>query len=867
MNNEKSSLAILKTLRKELIVLVTSSFGLIISIIIFSTPLMGMFALGPIVSPGGIFGSAYGSTYSSGIIHVPTITDSVTIIRDIWGVPHIYGDNLEDVAFGLGYCQAQDRLFQMEMVIRNGKGLMSEILGNDSLNSDIYFKKLGIEKAAQEMIDTYEIERQTNEKLDRFLNVLDSYTAGVNYMIDKRIRENKLPIEYQLLGFKPSEWTNLNTFVYNRLMSLMLTYNTYDLHSTIIRDELFNGNTTAMNEIYPINNTYYQVPVVPTYGNYTTSSSTKLSYSEPSFDKGLREHLTPLYQVLKQTPDSLKFFQNSWIGSNNWVANGSKTTTGKPILCNDMHLGISLPHIWYEAHLVAKNDDLNVYGYTLTGTPVVLVGYNTHIAWGFTNVANDAVDWYEYVWKDQNQYWSGKENKWKSVSKRTVSIPVKGHGNYTLNISYTEDGVVMSDVMGKSNIAMKWGATNEPTYEILALMGVNLAKNWEEFNDSMQYFKDPTQNIVYADKVGNIALRPTGRFIKRNYFGEGRFILNGSDPTLDKDWEYIPFNELPFAFNPPQKYLASANQKTAGPNYPYYISSAQAPGYRGRSINRLLNEAPDGSIDVDFMKDAQCGRGGIFDTAAEAFTPFITSAVQSSNSLTSLATEALSILVDWQNSPDKFLMNKTFNAPTIYYQTMRRFREYVWEDEFEAAGGLSGVKRPQDNVLEYLVKTQPSSSWFDDINTQTIETRDDILLKAFNQAVTDLKEEFGSDTSQWLWGNYHRMYFNHLAGITSFAANEEGFPHDGSGYTLLAAGGRYVRHGPSERMVVDFSNLTNCWSVIPGGASGNPASPHYYDQALELWMKAEYHLMYIEYITPQTFPKDQTIATIILKPR
>ena len=861
-----------RDLYKQGAILAASIVAIVLLIIVFSTPIMGMFALGPIVSPGGIFDASYSSTYSSKTVSLTGIDDTVIIKRDNWGVPHIFAKSQKDAVFALGYCHAHDRMFQMEMTIRTGMGRMAEIMGNDSLDDDIYYETLGIGKAAQEMLNQFESERSTNSELDEMLNILDAYVDGVNYEIQHRIRTKTLPIEFQLLGFKPSPWSPLKTFVYNRLMSLMLTYSTYDLHATILRDELFNGNLTAMEEIFPLNNTYYQVPIVPKYGNYSLPPVSQTvgveELQSSSIDTEARS--LAIKSILDNTPESVRFFQQSWIGSNNWVANGTKTATGAPILCNDMHLSIDLPHIWYEAHMVATDEDWNIFGYTLTGTPTVVVGFNTHVAWGFTNVGNDAVDWYEYVWNaDKTQYWSGTDNTWKALSERPVNIPVKGQSNYTGTIKYTEDGVVMAETMGKTLIAFRWTATESPTYEILALSGANKARNWQEFNESMQYFSDPTQNCVFADSDGNIALRPTGRFIKRNFTEalQGRFIQNGSDPNLDKSWEYIPFDELPYDLNPAQGYLASANQKSTGPDYQYYISSAQAAGYRGRSINRHLYEAPDGSIDVDFMKDAQCGEMGILDISAESFTPFFVNATEQSGQISSgtIAADALSELKDWHNSNYRYLMNKTFVGPTIFYATMSRFKQYVWQDEYEEAG--VSASKPQDNTLEYLVREKPNSPWFDNISTtSTVEDRDDIIVKAFLKAVEDLEEEFGSDiTNDWKWGKYHRMFFNHLAGIPAFGKGS--YDHDGSGYTLLAAGGRRVGGGPSERMVVDFSNISNSWSVLPAGISGNPANPHYADQALELWMKGKYHLMLIQYDTAEEFPKEYLEATVTLKPK
>ncbi|MHA1449636.1 MAG: penicillin acylase family protein [Candidatus Hodarchaeales archaeon] len=851
-----------RVIMQNILILGSSIAGIFILIMIFSMPIMGMFSLGPILSPGGIFASSHGTSYS-GVVHVTGIDNEVTIIRDNWGVPHIYGKTHADVAYALGYVHAQERLFQMEMTIRTGLGRMSEIMGESSLEDDIWYQTIGIEKSAKEMLAVYNQERAANPEFAKLLDILDAYCEGVNHVIDHKIRTSSLPVEFKLLGFEPEHWSPLKTFVYNRLMSLMLTYSTYDIQATVIRDELFNGNTTAMDEIFPLNQTTYQVPVIPNYGNFTVPPPLYKVVAGTTENTG--RCTAAIESILDRMPESVKFFQQSWIGSNNWVVDGNKSSTGKPILANDMHLSISLPHIWYEAHLVAPEDGLNVYGYTLTGTPVVIVGFNTNVAWGMTNVANDAVDWYEYVWNaDGTMYWSGKENGWKAPTAVSLSIPVKGKANHTATVLYTEDGVIMGDMKGLNTLAMRWSATESPTYEILAMFGANIATNWQDFNDSMQYFQDPTQNVVFADKDGNIALRPTGRFIKRNYFGEGRFVFNGSDPAINKTWDYIPYNELPLAVNPDQHYLASANQRSAGPDYQYFISSAQDDGYRGRSINRWLSGAPDGTVDVDFMKDAQCGLKGIYDICAESFTPFFIRAIQQSGQVTSgNKAAALASLVNWNSSEDRYQMRGDLTGPTVYYKVMKEFRNAVWDDDwFESGLNTLGIRHPQDNVLEYLVRERPDSSWFDDITTGETESRDDLIVLAFNSAVTNLEQELGTDTTEWIWGNYHQMKFNHMTGISSLSRGP--FPHNGSRNTLLAAAGLTVTHGPSERMVVDFNNISNSWSVLPTGNSGILTNPHYDDQ-IALWLAGDYHLMLVDKVTVESFPASHMEAKLVLK--
>ncbi|MHA2245316.1 MAG: penicillin acylase family protein [Candidatus Hodarchaeales archaeon] len=850
----------------------SASFGLSIGSMIIVTlillfPIEGFFPLANLVNMGGIYRASSGADHPiKNTIKIDGIDGTVTILRDTWGIPHIYGISEKDLSFGLGICHAQDRLFQMDIIIRTGMGLMSEIMGVSSLSDDIYFRKLGLTEAAEELLDVYEKERNNNPIFDEAMNNSEAYCQGVNTIIEQKIKSNTLPPEFHLLNYQPTEWTPLKALVYNRIMSLMLSYNNRDILATLIYESF---GEEAAQEIIPTNSVY-QIPVVPEYGNYSLPSyllpaakiSSENSAMLPTRTKKDHENLIiACKDVLSKTPEMLKVFQQSWIGSNNWVVNGTKTTSGKPILCNDMHLPITLPHIWYEAHMVSSESGLNVYGYTLAGTPLIVIGYNTHVAWGATIVASDSVDWFEYIWNPNNddQYLNRNTGSWKNIREKTIEIPVRNQPNHTETISYTDDGVILTE-SGKP-LAMKWTATVEPTYEYIAFHLANRAKNWAEFNESMQFFKDPAINIVFADIDGTISLRPTGRFIKRSYFGEGLLVQNGSNPSTPIDWEYIPFNKLPLSVDPPQNYLASANQKSTGPDYQYYITSFQAEGYRARAINRVLREARDGSIDVEFMKDLQCEAGGILDTCAESFVPFFDDAI-SGVQLSEVESAAQTALENWQSGSNAFLMRKNLVAPTIYAQTMERYREYVWEDDYTNVG--LDVRYPQDNTLEYLTRISPNSRWFDDVSTDGInETRDDIIIKAFKQAILDLSFEFSDDTTTWLYGSYHQIEINHLAGVSSLSRGP--FPHDGSVYTLLAAGGRTVDSGPSERMIIDLNNQSNCLSVIPTGASGHPASSHYFDQ-FDLWINCEYHPMLIQFDSSVAFPRNYLESTLILQP-
>ncbi|MFX1313664.1 MAG: penicillin acylase family protein [Promethearchaeota archaeon] len=829
-----------------------------------------MAPLGDILFPGDGIWRVPGEVPHYEKLYIKGLEDSVTVYRDEWGVPHIYAATEEDLCFALGYIHAQDRLFQMDLARRNVRGKLSEVIGPLALEEDKYNLAMGMEYWANKTL--HNAIKMQEEGTIEYMNSVYSYTDGVNYYINSH--QNDLPIEYTILGFTPTKWTPLDTFCFSKYMSKMLTWEYSDLYNLQALETLGETNFTELFRSY---STYGQIPICPNYGNYNDSSKLTYNGGPLHINSNVIDTISSFLRNIEKITSEKNLMEaqdQNIIGSNNWVVDGIKSSTGKPILCNDMHLAWNMPGIWYEAHLVAEETDYNIHGFTLAGVPIPIVGNNEYLAWGFTNVDYDVMDWYFYEEIDSDHYiYKGEIAEYKT---RTYNIKIKGQGAEEFTVKETVYGPVLNDFLDnnipdslesdKIVLAPKWTGNNITT-EFRAIYGYGHAKNRAEFDEASSYFHNPAQNHVYADVYGNIAIRPTGLVPIRDdslnpswHFGNGSLPYNGSNG--EGEWiGYVPFEELPNTINPSQHYLASANQIVVGPNYKKYtLQNNWATGYRARRINELLNNSADGTVGIEKMKEIQLD---IKSTAARAFVPYLIDAIKK---LPSEEKDSVIINIETQLKNWDYDMDKDLAAPTIYRKWIDFYQDYTFNDEFEAAGTSI---RPSLNVLEKLTRDDPNSKWFDDIETSIIENRTDIIIKALNSAVESLLEFYGTDdVIAWRWGDIHKILFPHLVpGFDSLTIGP--FEGDGSGYTVnpsrvnITDGVGYAQSGASERMIIDFTDLENSLSVIPSGQRAIANSKHYSDQLEDLFIKGKYHRRYF-YGDIEDFPQDHIESTIRL---
>ncbi|MBN2156461.1 MAG: penicillin acylase family protein [Candidatus Lokiarchaeota archaeon] len=847
----------------------------------FSLPFGMIPALGNLLFPGGGIWNIPGEVPEYEELDVFNLNDDVTIIRDKWGVPHIYARNEADLAFALGYCHAQDRMFQMDMGRREVQGRLAEVLGELAPGVEEYDKfnlALGM-KYWSEKTAEYALELQENGTID-YMDDWTKYADGVNYYLDTH--KNQKPLEYYLLDFEPERWNIVDSFSYTAYMSSMLIMQFSDLTRY---SDLMAYQSSGYEEWYfeKYNNVHpYQIPIVPEYGGYSSlpvPQSFKLDISTANIElaNGFTNFLDSIDDLPYQTDLLTREYTH---GSNNWVVNGSKTTTGKPILCNDMHLAWNSPGIWYEAHLVCENTGLNTYGFTIAGVPIPVVAHNNYVGWGFTNSGMDVQDFYYYEEVNDTHYIYNKTTI--PYTFKNYDIKVKGQKEpIELVIKETVHGPVVSELSYMGFSAENFGlenvvlATQWTLYNITntfrALYGFNHATNLVEFNEASKFFDVPGQNIVYADVYGNIQIRPTAHVPIRDdsnipswHTGNGTLPYNGSNG--EGDWiGYIPFGDLPVSTNPIQKYLTSANQVSVGPDFTQYHlqSYGYADGYRARRINEVLSAALDGTIDIEFMKNLHLD---IKSVPAAEFTPIILTELDNyyGSSKPLSISSIYTILDEW----DDYRMDKDLVAPTIFRVWRNEIYDAIYGDE---SNQYNIDAYPDFNLVEYIMKENATSHWFDDVTTtSTIENRSDCIVKAMNQTITYLTNLFGSENpTTWRWGEIHKGAFPDLLGIGVGYIGP--FELDGSGYTVTPSGiglrsnsVRYATHGASERLIVDFSNLNNSISVIPSGQRAIQSSKHYSNQLIELFLQGKYHEQWFTN-TASNFPTQAISSQIYFK--
>ena len=849
-------------LKKNTIAFSTALVASILVLVVFSMPILGLPSLGELLFPGNGLWTVPGEPQSE-MLYVDGMDDEVTVIRDEWGIPHIYASSDKDLFFAQGYLHAQDRYFQMDLIRRQVRGQLSEILGKSALEQDKLSLAMGMEYWAKKT------DQELRANYSEFIAPFERYVEGINYYLSTH--KDNLPVEYQLLGFEPKPWTSIDTLCLMQEMARQLSWNYYDLYRYSNLAGLGKEKYLELfNPFLP-----YQIPICPNYSKYETTPTFSGSSSSPVFSP-LKSSIDTFIRGIESVESEKRLIESKDLqGSNNWVANGSKTVTGKPILCNDMHLAWILPGVWYEQHLVSSETDLNSYGFAIPGMPLIAVGHNEHLTWGFTNTGYDVMDWYYYNEKNSTHYlYNGDFEEFRT---REYIIKVNGGEDVPFTVRETKEGPVLTDFLGDripSNLtqsdtifAARWiGHTK--FLNLLAGEGFNRATNREEFNEASKYWDTLAQNIVYADREGNIAIRPTGRVPIRDdskipswHLGNGTLPYNGS--RGEGKWiDEVPFNQLPNSLNPSQGYLVSANQIVVGPEYnfsKYFLQNEYANGYRARRINELLNTTDN--ISIETMKEFQLD---VNSSAAKAFIPTLLDVIEYNynGNIPEEISQAYNQLKSW-----KYVMDKDKAAPTIYRKWRDFFYDFTFEDEIDFYNLSQG---PQLVMLEYLMNNK-TSHWFNNISNGTpIEmTRNHTMLLAFNKTVEWLKDVYETDdATQWIWGDLHKLKFTHLSGLNVLSIGP--IPGDGEGYTVNPSGanidedGGEARGGASERLIVDLNDMGNSISVIPSGQSGHPHLKHYSDQLTELFLKGKYHTQYYDY-TASNFPSIE--SKIIFRPK
>ena len=741
----------------------------------------------------------------------PALKAAVEVLRDAYGIPHIFASNEADAAYALGYVHAQDRLWQMEMNRRIGSGRLAEILGPAGLEADRFLRTIGVRRAAQASL----------AQLDAVsLSVLEAYSAGVNAFL---AAGPVLPVEFLLTGARPEPWSPVDSLVWMKMMAWDLGGN---WRSELLRMRL--ARTLPMARLQEF---------LPPFPGDAPVPLPDLKTLYGSLEKeALRLAIADMEQVLTFAPPELP----EGAGSNNWVVAGSRSASDKPLLANDPHLGLTAPAVWYFAHLHIPGR--NLIGATLPGIPIVTLGRNDRIAWGFTNTGPDVQDLYLEKLDAGGGYVTPEGPKpFKKISE---VIKVKGAEDVKLEVRVTRHGPVISDVAKSAldatprgyAMAFAWTALADDDRTFQSSLELGRSGTWRDFLSAVRNLNAPQQNMVYADIDGNIGYVAAGRVPVRKPENN----LKGLTPALGwdarYDWAgYVPFEDLPQSYNPASGRLWTANDKIVAPGYKPFITSEWQPPYRANRIGALLEATPR----HDSASFARIHADSVSLAMREALPHFLATTPRNETSR-----RALALLGQWDAD-----MHRDRAEPLIAAAWWRELTKRLYADELGDAFQANWAPRAQF-MLNILADRDGQSRWCDDVRTPAVETCAEQLAVSLDAALADLSRRYGSDMNAWRWGDAHRARHEHrpfgkqpmLARIFDIAA-----PSSGDAYTVNVGQHHLYdeaepfanRHAASLRAIYDLSDPEKSLFIHSGGQSGNRLSAHYKDFT-EAWAAGEY---------------------------
>lgn len=740
----------------------------------------------------------------SGSTQVKGLQHSTEVIFDSYGIPHIYAKNEEDAYTALGYVQAQERLFQMEMVRRVATGRLSEILGSTFIPTDKFFKTLCIEDHAIESAEAFMKDTmQTGRKAAL------AYVNGIN----RYIETGSTPIEFTMMGIKKEKFTLSDLFLTVGYMSFnfaqgfksdpLMSYVSHKYGSPYLQDIIGAANKKSAQ--------------IETFAN-----DSLLSMRAPN-------HFQSTADILE------KVLSPPLIGSNAWVMSPFKSKSGKVLFANDTHIGYSQPCVWYEAQI--EYPGFSCYGNYMAGFPFAVIGHTRAFAWGLTMFLNDDIDFYREKIKADDKYKVWDNGGWVPLKVINKRVHVKDEADRECIVRISKHGPLMQGVMPEwkyitsDPVSLWWTHLKFPSNMLQVTYNLNHATSMEDVRTAASQIISPGVNVIYGDSSGNIAWWASAKLIKRPQQVNPSLLLDGISGK-DEPLGYYDFSYNPKSENPNSGYILSAN------NQPDTVNSVLYPGYyvpdeRAARIEELLTDREKYGVD-----DFQRINNDVVSVQSPKISQSILAALSSKMiNKTDVHNKVYTKLIRWDGS------HQLRDAePTIYYRLLFYILKFALKDElgetnFRTYLQTHAMKRSLQDFIE-----NDASKWWDDINTKNVvEKRTDIFNKAFDQTVNDLVTEFGSNVNQWSWGLVHQLEHVHPIGMKkpfNFLFNVGPFPEQGgnetinnSGFDLTSDKKIKVKFGPAMRIIIDFANIENSLSVLPTGESGNIMSNFYKNQA------------------------------------
>jgi penicillin G amidase len=777
----------------------------VVLIVILNTKMVAPAPLGKLLSPQhGLWQNAEPADKSfSEDLKFTNLKGKTSVYFDERLVPHVFAEQENDAYFVQGYLHAKFRLFQMELQTYSAAGRASEVVGDIALKHDREFRRLGMVYAA-------EIAVKEMDKSAIIKSSCDAYTAGVNEYI-KTLTESTLPVEYKLLGIKPEQWSNLKTALFMKYMAYDLASHEKDFEMTNAKsffskadfDLLYPAVQDSLDPIIPRGTAFAKQTVFPVAPKNVDSAY-------------LKNDVVTAEEFSKANPEN---------GSNNWAVAGSKTKSGAPILCNDPHLGLNLPSIWYEMQI--STPTFNAYGASFPGAPSVIIGFNDSCAFGFTNGGRDVRDYYEIKFKDKTKadYWFN--NAWKKTERKVEIIKIVGKPDFIDTVAYTVFGPVMYDESfngGKEtnskSYAVRWKA-HDASNDMMVFNLLNHAKNYADYTAAVTNLATPGQNCVFACKNGDVAIRTQGDWPAK-WKGQGDFVMPGQDSSYM--WQgMIPQSEVPYQFNPLRGFVSSANQKPVDETYPYYLGR-EYPIARGLVINKKL--AGMSQITPQDMMALQTDNYNIY---AADLVPLFLKQINAA-ALTAEEMKYYAMMQSWN-----FINDAESKGATVYNEFFKKFREDVYNDEYANAPKV--ILKPFESTLMEAILHDTAYKFLDDVSTPQKENFHDIATKAFKEATVELKKIEAEGKLEW--AKNKGTFINHLLKLAPFNRANLAV---GGGVGIINA--TTNDHGPSWKMIVSLTAKTEAYGIYPGGQNGNPGSK-FYDNFVDEWVAGKYYALWM----------------------
>jgi penicillin G amidase len=751
---------------------------------------------------------------------LPGLEQPVEIVRDQWGINHIYAENQHDLFFAQGYAAAKDRLFQFEIWRRQATGTVAELLGPRELKRDIgtrLFKFRG------------DLEEEFNYYHEDGSQIIQAYVDGVNTYIDEAVAKNDLPIEFRLLGTFPQKWTP--EVVISRHQGLLGNINTeLNIGRAVAKvgpDKVrslawFHPQDPVLDLDPSIEGDLLDGNILELYNAYRRP----VRFIEDDLQQAQNDTLNTalLEREFRQTVKPLDDW--SAIGSNNWVVSGSKSQSGHTMMANDPHRTIAVPSLRYMVHLVAPG--WNVIGGGEPEIPGISIGHNEYGAWGLTVFRTDGEDLYVYDINPKNINQYKYKDEWEDMATISETIPVKGEDPAIVKLQYSRHGpITFIDTVNLKAYAVRCAWLEPGGAPYLASLRMDQAKDWQEFREACNYSNIPGENMVWAGKDGTIGWQAVGIAPIRPNFsglvpvpGDGRYEWDG----------YLPILEKPNSENPSSGYIATANQSVTPSEYDHWdaIGFSWTDPYRGERLNEVLNS--EGLLTIEQMQSLQTD---YFSVPARILVPYLTNLAFEPG----VATEALELFADWD-----YRLEPNSVTAAVYA---------AWENELRILAKDEFIPDEIKGLVDIQLKRV--IDWVENpaIVFKSEKSRDIFMKKAFLFALEKLTQRLGDDMGNWVYGqtdNKH-IYIKHALGKVAPEGlkpelNVGPLPRGGNGYTVGSTGSNLAQSsGASFRMIVDTGNWDDAVGTNAPGQSGNPKS-EFYRNLFDSWAKDEFFPVY-----------------------